>query len=90
MLTGDDPSPTTDAWIAWIDAPGGLPDRRKLIVQIINAQKLAYKWESFERAIQNIAFIGGAPAEAQYTIDEALRLAKRHKWSASSLMKEFR
>ena len=52
----------TEQWRAWTEK--GVQSRRRLIVQTINMNRLAYEWQSFERAMENIHFLGVSPENA--------------------------
>lgn len=62
----------------------------RLTLQVINACKLSYKWQSFDTALANIVFMGTTPEDSRESIREAAEMAKQHNWSASALRKSFR
>ena len=73
----------SQAWATW--ATQGRTERRRLIVQIINAERLAYAWQSFDVALQNIRFMGVPPTLAGEAIASAVKLAERTDWSPAAI-----
>lgn len=79
------------AWRAWVQAAANPQNltRRKLIVQIINAQKLAQSWQSYEKGVENMRYFGACPEDAQESLKEALAVARRAGWSPSKARTEY-
>ena len=81
--------PVAATWLAWTKEPGGNEEKRRLLVQIINASRLAYKWQSFDAALANFRFMGCGPDAAQESLAEAAVIATRCKWTPSKCRAEF-
>lgn len=65
----------SDAWSDWVFVPEGKTERRKLVVQFISAWKLAYRWQSFGAALDNMKFFT-RPEESQESPKEAIKTCK--------------
>jgi hypothetical protein len=85
-----EPHSLTQAWKNWVDDTNGKPVRRKLIVQIINALKCNYAWQSYEKAIENMKFLGVGPNEASESLNQALQLARENNWESSKIRESLR
>jgi len=79
-MTDTGTHPTVAAWRAWVDAPGGQPAWRRLVVQIINQLRLAGRWEAFDRAVENFKFMGVGPDAAPESIREAVAIGRAGGW----------
>lgn len=85
-----------DGWVAWVSAEGGNKERRKLLVQIINALCLSYRWESYERAIEAFCFVSGPPQvlgldstlKNSELLQEAVALAVKYNWDRKSIRED--
>jgi len=79
---------TVDAWKAWVDAPNGRPERRRLIVQIISVLHLNYgRWERYEAAVEHFQFFSAVPEQAGESIGEAFKIAQANDWAPSKVRK---
>jgi len=79
-------------WRAWVEA-ASTPEkaaRRKLLVQVINARVLAYRWQSYEKGVENFRFMGATYAEVAKmgtsgVLHEAATICARLGWDAAEI-----
>ena len=81
-------SPIVDAWREWVADPLGIPARRRLLVQILNTG-LAYRWQSFDVAVENFRMLG-TPEDSRNQLRDAVAIARRHDWNAAAVRRELR
>ena len=75
-------------WLEWID--DGNATKRKLIVQVINAMRLSYKWNSLKVSLQNLELLRIVPATSPEAIKQAVELCNRLNWNAKAIRDDFR
>ena len=82
----------TTAWREWVEkgVDATRRARRRLLVQIINANRLSYRWESYDKAAENMKFMGVPPSDASESIGQALQTAQRLEWNATKVRKYLR
>ncbi len=78
---------SVSAWKTWVAS--GVTIRRKLIVQVISANRLTYSWQSYQKAIENFASYS-TPEESVESLAEAAKLCTLHGWSPAKLRAWFR
>lgn len=78
-------SDVVEAWRQWVDAPGGVPARRRLIIQAICLNQLTYSWVAYDKALEHMRTFGLPPSEAPDSIKRALELCSRHGWKANAI-----
>jgi hypothetical protein len=76
------------SWNEWVQE--GRKDRRRLVIQVINALRLTYSWQSFEKAIANLEMMNITPEGSPEAIKQAVELCSRLNWNASEIRKDFR
>ena len=72
-------------WKEWANTP-----RKKIVVQIINALKLSYRWESFDKAISNLDIWLSDPSKCPESIKQAADIGQRFNWVVKDIRKDFR
>jgi len=58
------------AWKAWVSEKN--TPRRKMIVQIINALRLSYAWQAYDKAVENFRFMAVGPGQQKTVYDRRL------------------
>ncbi len=79
-----------DAWKRWVNQSPPHIKNRKMIVQIINAQRLSKRWELFDKAILNLKQMGVTPSEAINSLPEAEEIAVRFNYNVKLIRKHFK
>jgi hypothetical protein len=74
----EDEHPDVARWRAWVESSSVNIERRKLIVQVIAASMLTYRWVSYETALQGMKFL--LPSDPSVYAPAAAAFCRRHDW----------
>lgn len=77
-------NPYVEAWRKWA-SEGTKPERRRIVIQMINMWHLGYKWESFERSVENMRFMAVLPQNAGEIIKKVALNAQEFGWEPNRI-----